>query len=137
MNILKGKSLFISGGTGSFGQQMLEHLKNHNLKKIVVFSRDEMKQWFLKEKLKNYKNIKFVIGDVRDLDSLKYAIKGCDYVIHAAATKIVPTAEKNPEECIKTNIMGGLNIIKASLDNRVKKVIALSSDKASSPIDLH
>ena len=116
---------------------MLEHLKNHNLKKIVVFSRDEMKQWFLKEKLKNYKNIKFVIGDVRDLDSLKYAIKGCDYVIHAAATKIVPTAEKNPEECIKTNIMGGLNIIKASLDNRVKKVIALSTDKASSPINLY
>ncbi len=137
MNILKGKSLFISGGTGSFGHQMLEYLKNQNLKKIVVFSRDEMKQWFLKEKLKSYKNIKFIIGDVRDLDSLKYAVKGCDYVIHAAATKIVPTAEKNPEECIKTNIMGGLNIIKASLENKVRKVIALSTDKASSPINLY
>ena len=134
---LKGKSIFISGGTGSFGSQMLEYLKDKKLKKIIIFSRDEMKQWFLREKFKNKKNIKFVIGDVRDLESLKYSMKGCDYVIHAAATKIVPTAEKNAEECIKTNVIGGLNIIKASITNNIKKVIALSTDKASSPINLY
>ena len=137
MNFLKGKSVFISGGTGSFGSKMLDYLKNKKIKKIIIFSRDEMKQWFLKEKLKKYKNIKFVIGDIRDLDRLSYSMKDCDYAVHAAATKIVPTAEKNPEECIKTNIIGGMNIIKASLTNKLKKVIALSTDKASSPINLY
>ena len=137
MNFLKGKSVFISGGTGSFGSKMLDCLKNKKIKKIIIFSRDEMKQWFLKEKLKKYKNIKFVIGDIRDLDRLSYSMKDCDYAVHAAATKIVPTAEKNPEECIKTNIIGGMNIIKASLTNKLKKVIALSTDKASSPINLY
>ena len=116
---------------------MLDCLKNKKIKKIIIFSRDEMKQWFLKEKLKKYKNIKFVIGDIRDLDRLSYSMKDCDYAVHAAATKIVPTAEKNPEECIKTNIIGGMNIIKASLTNKLKKVIALSTDKASSPINLY
>jgi FlaA1/EpsC-like NDP-sugar epimerase len=137
MNFLKGKSVFISGGTGSFGSKMLDCVKNQKLKKIIIFSRDEMKQWFLKEKYKKYKNIKFVIGDIRDLDRLSYSMKECDYAVHAAATKIVPTAEKNPEECIKTNIIGGMNIIKASLVNNLKKVIALSTDKASSPINLY
>jgi FlaA1/EpsC-like NDP-sugar epimerase len=137
MNFLKGKSVFISGGTGSFGSKMLDCVKNQKLKKIIIFSRDEMKQWFLKEKYKKYKNIKFVIGDIRDLDRLSYSMKDCDYAVHAAATKIVPTAEKNPEECIKTNIIGGMNIIKASLVNNLKKVIALSTDKASSPINLY
>jgi len=135
--MFKNKKILITGGTGSFGGAMLDFLIKKKLKEIIIYSRDEMKQWFLKEKLKDHQNIKFVIGDVRDLDRLRYAVKGCDYVIHAAATKIVPTAEKNPEECIKTNIIGGLNIIKASLDNKVKKVIALSTDKASSPINLY
>lgn len=96
-----------------------------------------MKQWLLKESLNNRKDIKFIIGDVRDESRLSDSFRGIDYVIHAAATKIVPTAEKNPEECIKTNIIGALNVIKASIDNKVKKVIALSTDKASSPINLY
>ena len=137
-NLLNYKTILITGGTGSFGGAYLDTvLKKYKPKKIIIYSRDEMKQWFLKEKFKKYENIKFVIGDIRDIDRLNYSMKDCDYAVHAAATKIVPTAEKNPEECIKTNIIGGMNIIKASLTNKLKKVIALSTDKASSPINLY
>jgi UDP-N-acetylglucosamine 4,6-dehydratase len=137
-NLLNSKTILVTGGTGSFGVAYIDTIqKKYKPHKIIVYSRDEMKQWFLKEKFKKYKNIKFVIGDIRDLDRLSYSMKDCDYAVHAAATKIVPTAEKNPEECIKTNIIGGINIIKAALVNNLKKVIALSTDKASSPINLY
>ena len=135
--MFKNKKILITGGTGSFGKTMLNFLIKKELKEIIIYSRDEMKQWLLKESLSQVKNIKFVIGDVRDEQRLSSSMKNVDYVIHAAATKIVPTAEKNPEECIKTNIFGALNVIKASLDNKVKKVIALSTDKASSPVNLY
>ena len=137
MNFFKNKNLLITGGTGSFGSQLINYLKNKKLKKIIVYSRDEMKQWFLQEKLKDYKNLKFIIGDVKDCDRLKYAMTDCDLVVHAAATKIVPTAEYNPEECIKTNIIGAMNVIRSAIETKVKKVIALSTDKASSPINLY
>ena len=135
--MFKNKKILITGGTGSFGKTMLNFLIKKELKEIIIYSRDEMKQWLLKESLSQVKNIKFIIGDVRDEQRLNSSMKNVDYVIHAAATKIVPTAEKNPEECIKTNIFGALNVIKASLDNKVKKVIALSTDKASSPVNLY
>jgi UDP-N-acetylglucosamine 4,6-dehydratase (inverting) len=131
------KKILITGGTGSFGKEMITFLIKKRFGQIIIYSRDEMKQWLLKESLNNRKDIKFIIGDVRDESRLSDSFRGIDYVIHAAATKIVPTAEKNPEECIKTNIIGALNVIKASIDNKVKKVIALSTDKASSPINLY
>ncbi len=137
MNIFKNKNLLITGGTGSFGKELINYLKNKKLKKIIIYSRDEMKQWHLQEKLKDYKNLKFIIGDVRDQIRLNYAMRDCDLVVHAAATKIVPTAEYNPEECIKTNIIGAINVLRASIECKVKKVIALSTDKASSPINLY
>ena len=137
MNFFKNKNLLITGGTVSFGSQLINYFKNKKLKKIIVYSRDEMKQWFLQEKLKDYKNLKFIIGDVKDCDRLKYAMTDCDLVVHAAATKIVPTAEYNPEECIKTNIIGAMNVIRSAIETKVKKVIALSTDKASSPINLY
>jgi UDP-N-acetylglucosamine 4,6-dehydratase/5-epimerase len=137
MNIFKNRNLLITGGTGSFGNQLINYLKNKKLKKIIIYSRDEMKQWFLQEKLKDCKNLKFIIGDVRDCERLKYAMTDCDLVVHAAATKIVPTAEYNPEECIKTNIIGAMNVIRSAIETKVKKVIALSTDKASSPINLY
>ena len=137
MNIFKNRNFLITGGTGSFGNQLINYLKNKKLKKIIIYSRDEMKQWFLQEKLKDCKNLKFIIGDVRDCERLKYAMTDCDLVVHAAATKIVPTAEYNPEECIKTNIIGAMNVIRSAIETKVKKVIALSTDKASSPINLY
>ena len=137
MNMFKNKRILITGGTGSFGKAMINYLLDKQLKEIIIFSRDEMKQWTLQENLGKKKNIKFIIGDVRDEKKLSNSMYKVDYVIHAAATKIVPTAEKNPEECIKTNILGALNVIRASIDNKVKKVISLSTDKASSPINLY
>lgn len=128
----------ITGGTGSFGTAAISKiLKLYNPKEIRVFSRDEMKQWHLKEKLLHNKKIKFILGDVRDVDSLKVAFSDAKFVIHAAATKIVPTAEENPEECIKTNVLGAINIIKAAIANRVRNIVALSTDKACNPINLY
>ena len=137
MNPFVNKKILITGGTGSFGKEMINYLIKKRFGQIIIYSRDEMKQWLLKESLNNRKDIKFIIGDVRDESRITDSFRGIDYVIHAAATKIVPTAEKNPEECIKTNILGALNVIKASIENKVKKVIALSTDKASSPINLY
>ena len=112
-------------------------LQKYKPKKVIIYSRDEMKQWDMSQSYKDDERVRFFIGDVRDRDRLKRALNGVDYVVHAAATKIVPTAEYNPFECIKTNINGAMNVIDASIDNGVKKVIALSTDKASSPINLY
>ena len=134
----KNLSILITGGTGSFGQSFVPlTLKKYNPKRLVIFSRDEMKQWDMAKIYKDDKRVRFFIGDVRDKDRLYRALDGVDYVVHAAATKIVPTAEYNPFECIKTNINGAMNLIDACIDQKVKKVVALSTDKASSPINLY
>ena len=132
------KNILITGGTGSFGKAFSKYLiDNFSPNKIVIFSRDEMKQWEM-SKVYNDDSFRFFIGDVRDKDRLKMAFKDIDFVIHAAATKIVPTAEYDPFECVKTNVLGAMNVIDAALESpRVKSVVALSTDKASSPINLY
>lgn len=132
-----GKNLLITGGTGSFGKRFTElTLKKLNPKEITIFSRDEMKQWSMAQQFTDSR-IKFVIGDIRDKDSLKRVMQGIDYVVHAAATKIVPLSEFNAFECVKTNILGSMNVIDACIEANVQKVIALSTDKASAPINLY
>lgn len=135
---MKSRSTFlITGGTGSFGQKFVEIiLKKYNPKKIIIFSRDEQKQNNMNLRF-NSNKLRFFIGDVRDKDRLYRALDGVDYVVHAAALKIVPISEYNPFETIKTNIIGAMNVIDASLDRKVKKLIALSTDKASSPVNLY
>ena len=136
--MLKNSTILITGGTGSFGNYFVPMtLEKYNPKKIIIFSRDEMKQWEMAKKYLNDDRVRFFIGDVRDKDRLYRALDGVDYVVHAAATKIVPTAEYNPFECIKTNINGAMNVIDAAIDKNVKGVVALSTDKASSPINLY
>ena len=131
-------SILITGGTGSFGHSFVKlTLKKYNPKRLVIFSRDEMKQWEMAKLFKGNKRVRFFIGDVRDKDRLHRALYNIDFVVHAAATKIVPTAEYNPFECIKTNINGAMNLIDACIDQKVKKIVALSTDKASSPINLY
>ncbi|MHB1091329.1 UDP-N-acetylglucosamine 4,6-dehydratase (inverting) [Thiobacillus sp.] len=136
--MLNNSSILITGGTGSFGHtfvpMMLEHF---NPKKLVIFSRDEMKQWEMAKLFGDDPRVRFFIGDVRDKDRLARALNGIDYVVHAAATKIVPTAEYNPFECVKTNVIGAMNLIDACIDQGVKRVVALSTDKASSPANLY
>jgi len=135
---LKNSSILITGGTGSFGNAFVPlTLKKYNPKRLVIFSRDEMKQWEMAKKFKDDSRVRFFIGDVRDKDRLHRALNNVDFVIHAAATKIVPTAEYNPFECIKTNVNGAMNLIDACIDQNVQKVVALSTDKASSPINLY
>ena len=137
-DFFKGKSVLITGGTGSFGHTFIPMtLAKHNPKKLVVFSRDEMKQWEMAKLYKDDSRVRFMIGDVRDKDRLYRALDGIDYVVHAAATKIVPTAEYDPFECVKTNVFGAMNIIDACIDRGVKRVVALSTDKASSPANLY
>lgn len=132
------KTILVTGGTGSFGNTFVPMtLAKYNPKKIIIFSRDEMKQWDMAKKFEGDSRVRFFIGDVRDKDRLYRALDGVDYVVHAAATKIVPTAEYNPFECIKTNINGAMNLIDACIDKGVKRVVALSTDKASSPINLY
>ena len=137
--MLDNKTILITGGSGSFGQAYITKvLKKYKPKKIIVYSRDELKQFEMSQKFKeNLKSLRFFIGDVRDKDRLHRALSGVDFVVHAAATKIVPTAEYNPFECIKTNINGAMNLIDACIDQKVKKVVALSTDKASSPVNLY
>ncbi|MEO0859536.1 MAG: UDP-N-acetylglucosamine 4,6-dehydratase (inverting) [Pseudomonadota bacterium] len=131
-------SVLVTGGTGSFGHMFVPMtLARHNPSKIVIFSRDEMKQWEMAKTYGDDPRVRFFIGDVRDRDRLYRALDGIDYVVHAAATKIVPTAEYNPFECIKTNVNGAMNLIDACIDKKVKGVVALSTDKASSPINLY
>ena len=132
------KNILITGGTGSFGKNFVNYLLKKNLfNKIVIFSRDELKQYEMKKFFKNNPKLRFFIGDVRDIERLKMALDKIDYVVHAAALKQVDTGEYNPFEFIKTNIMGAQNIIEASFYSKVKKIIALSTDKASSPINLY
>jgi UDP-N-acetylglucosamine 4,6-dehydratase/5-epimerase len=134
----QGKSILITGGTGSLGQSLLEYLlQETKTRRIVIFSRDELKQHHLRNKYNNDPRIRWFLGDVRDLERLKRALKGVDFVIHAAALKQVDTGEYNPMEFIKTNILGSQNVIEAAIDCGVKKVVALSTDKASSPINLY
>lgn len=135
--MFNGKSVLISGGTGSFGRAFLHTLLAlHQPKRVVIFSRDELKQYEMQQEF-NAPCMRYFIGDVRDADRLKQAMRGIDYVVHAAALKHVPAAEYNPTECIRTNVVGAENIINAAIENGVQKVIALSTDKASSPINLY
>ncbi len=132
------KKILITGGTGSFGKKFVEMVfRQYKPKKIIVFSRDEMKQWEMAKLYPENDVLRFFIGDVRDKDRLHRALADVDYVIHAAATKIVPIAEYNPFECVKTNVIGAMNLIDATIDQKVKKVVALSTDKASSPVNLY
>lgn len=131
-------TILVTGGTGSFGNTFVPMtLAKYNPKKIIIFSRDEMKQWEMSKKFADDSRVRFFIGDVRDKERLYRALDGVDYVVHAAATKIVPTAEYNPFECVKTNVLGAMNLIDAAIDKKVKGVVALSTDKASSPINLY
>jgi len=139
MNLNK-KNILITGGTGSFGKACVKYiLKNYKPNRLVIFSRDELKQFEMAEELQPTKNkcLRFFLGDVRDKDRLDIAFKGIDYVIHAAALKQVPAAEYNPIEFIKTNIIGAQNVILTSINNKIKKVISLSTDKAANPINLY
>ena len=136
--MLTKKKILITGGTGSFGNAFIPMtLAKYDPAEIIVYSRDEIKQWDMALKYKDEKRLRFVIGDVRDKYRLTQALRGVDYVVHAAATKIVPTAEYNPSECIKTNINGAMNVIDACNEAGVKQVVALSTDKASNPINLY
>ena len=136
--MLKNSSILITGGTGSFGHTFVPMtLEKYNPRRLVIFSRDEMKQWEMAKLYQHDKRVRFFIGDVRDKERLSRALNGIDYVVHAAATKIVPTAEYNPFECVKTNINGAMNLIDTCIDQGVKRVVALSTDKASSPSNLY
>jgi UDP-N-acetylglucosamine 4,6-dehydratase (inverting) len=136
--MFKDKSILITGGTGSFGNAFVPMtLARYQPRRLIIYSRDEMKQWDMAKKFAGDDRVRFFIGDVRDRERLYRALDGVDYVVHAAATKIVPTAEYNPFECVKTNINGAMNLIDACIDKGVKRVVALSTDKASSPINLY
>lgn len=136
--MLSEKNILITGGTGSFGHTFIPMtLARYNPQRLVIYSRDEMKQWEMAKLYADDPRVRFFIGDVRDKDRLSRALDGIDYVVHAAATKIVPTAEYNPFECVKTNIIGAMNLIDTCIDRKVKRVIALSTDKASSPANLY
>jgi UDP-N-acetylglucosamine 4,6-dehydratase/5-epimerase len=136
--LLSNSSILITGGTGSFGHAFIPMtLSRYNPRRLVVYSRDEMKQWEMAKLYGKDERVRFFIGDVRDKDRLARALKGIEYVVHAAATKIVPTAEYNPFECVKTNVIGAMNLIDACIDQGVKRVVALSTDKASSPTNLY
>jgi len=136
--MLSNSSILITGGTGSFGHTFVPMtLAKYNPRRLVIFSRDEMKQWEMAKLYGDDDRVRFFIGDVRDKDRLSRALDGVEYVVHAAATKIVPTAEYNPFECVKTNVLGAMNLIDACIDRKVKRVVALSTDKASSPANLY
>lgn len=137
--MLNGKTILVTGGTGSFGKMFIKTILNdYKPKKVIIYSRDEFKQWQMADSMKEYADVlRFFIGDVRDEERLKRAFKGVDYVVHAAAMKQVPACEYNPIEAIKTNINGAVNVINAALDSGVKKVVALSTDKSVNPVNLY
>jgi UDP-N-acetylglucosamine 4,6-dehydratase/5-epimerase len=136
--MLTNSSILITGGTGSFGHAFVQMtLERYNPRRLVVYSRDEMKQWEMAKLYSHDLRIRFFIGDIRDKERLKRALHNIDFVVHAAATKIVPTAEYNPFECVKTNVIGAMNLIDTCIDQGVRKIVALSTDKASSPVNLY
>lgn len=136
-SMFANKCILITGASGSFGRACIaELLRSHNPRRVVIYSRDELKQSEMQSEMQDQR-LRFFIGDVRDLQRLRTAMKGVDYVVHAAALKQVPAAEYNPMECIKTNVNGAENVIQAAIDNEVEKVIALSTDKAANPINLY
>lgn len=136
--MLENSTILVTGGTGSFGHTFVPMtLAKYSPQKVIIFSRDEIKQWEMAKLFQGDSRVRFFIGDVRDKDRLYRALDGVDYVVHAAATKIVPTAEYNPFECVKTNINGAMNLIDTCIDKGVKRVVALSTDKASSPVSLY
>ena len=136
--MLTNSTILLTGGTGSFGHTFVPMtIVRYNPKKLIIYSRDEMKQWNMAKLFKDDPRVRFFIGDVRDKERLYRALDGVDFVVHAAATKIVPTAEYNPFECIKTNVHGAMNLVDACIDRGVKKLVALSTDKASSPVNLY
>jgi UDP-N-acetylglucosamine 4,6-dehydratase len=136
--MLTNSSILVTGGTGSFGHTFVPMtLARYSPRRLVIYSRDEMKQWEMAKLYGSDERVRFFIGDVRDKDRLSRALKGVDFVVHAAATKIVPTAEYNPFECVRTNVIGAMNLIDACIDQGVKRVVALSTDKASSPSNLY
>ena len=136
--MLDNKKILITGGTGSFGKKFIDTvLKNYKADKIIVYSRDELKQYEMQQKWPDGELMRYFIGDVRDYKRLKRAMQDVDIVVHAAALKQVPAAEYNPFEAVKTNIIGGQNVIDAAISQGVKKVSALSTDKAAAPINLY
>ena len=136
--LLRNKIIFLTGGTGSFGKAFVKNILKYKIKKLIIFSRDESKQWDMKNEFKNSEKIRFCIGDIRDKNRLYSSInEDIDYVIHAVATKIVPTAETNPEECVKTNVLGTINLIQVCKEKKIKRVIGLSTDKACNPVNLY
>lgn len=138
MSAINNNTVLITGGTGSFGRKFVElTLRKYAPKRLIVFSRDEMKQWDMAASYGDEGRLRFFLGDVRDRERLYRAFRGVDIVIHAAATKIVPAAEYNPFECVKTNVIGAMNVVDAAIDCGVKRVVALSTDKASAPINLY
>ena len=136
--MIKNSSILITGGTGSFGHSFVPMtLEKYNPERLVIYSRDEMKQWEMAKIYGDDPRVRFFIGDIRDKERLSRALNGVDLVVHAAATKIVPIAEYNPFECVKTNVIGAMNLIDTCIDQGVKRVVALSTDKASSPSNLY
>src|SRR3954451_916726 len=136
--MFSGKSILVTGGTGSFGKAFIRRiLAVDNPRRVIVYSRDELKQYEMMPEFEDDDRMRFFLGDVRDADRLKMAFRGVDFVVHAAALKQVPAAEYNPMECIKTNIHGAENVIQAAIANEVERVIALSTDKAANPINLY
>ena len=135
--VFENKTILVTGGTGSFGRKFAKlTLETFKPKRIIIFSRDEMKQWMMAQDFSDPR-IEFVIGDIRDKDSLRRVVRGVDYIVHAAATKIVPLSEYNAFECVKTNILGSMNVIDIAIESGVSKVVALSTDKASAPVNLY
>src|SRR5262249_41173517 len=140
MTIFKNKSILITGGTGSFGQTFARKLLSENeCAKVIIFSRDELKQWEMKQAdpIFSHPKIRYFLGDVRDVNRLTRAFNEVHYIVHAAALKQVPAAEYNPSEFVKTNVLGAMNIIDAAINCQVEKVIALSTDKAVNPVNLY
>jgi UDP-N-acetylglucosamine 4,6-dehydratase len=137
MNLFDGKTMLVTGGTGSFGKHFVDRVLDTNIKKVIIFSRDELKQYEMQQEYPDEPRLHFMLGDVRDLERLYSAFHNVDFVLHAAAMKHVPASEYNPYEAVKTNILGSQNVVTAALAKGVKKVVALSTDKASSPVNLY
>jgi FlaA1/EpsC-like NDP-sugar epimerase len=135
-NIINGSIVLITGGTGTFGSAFLKRILQFNPKQVRIFSRDEKKQILLRNELRQYNNIKYIIGDIRDISSVQRAMTGVDYVFHAAAMKQIPACEENPIEALKTNVLGSNNVLESAIDAGVKKIVCISTDKAVNPTSI-